>query len=115
MRESFLATIGFALLALTMTFAANLAGWIVTQAPIYQWGVGLTVLAVAISYGGQKQFTESGCWLDHHRVTTAPGYSGPANPDAYDLHRRHHVAGVAMMSTAVLACGLAVIMFLIGA
>ena len=83
MRESFAATIAFAVLTLFMVFLAHLAGFAFAGEPQHAWGLLVTILAAAVSYAAQHDYTHASVWLAHHQQTTAPGYAGPADPDAF--------------------------------
>lgn len=106
MRESFAATIGLALLTLFMVFLAHLAGFAFAGEPQHAWGLLVTILAAAVSYAAQRDYTAAANWLSHHQLITLPGYAGPGNPEAYKLYQRHQRRGTILhLAAAFLVLG----------
>lgn len=114
MNVSFLSTIAFGLLALAMTFTANLVGLALTGNPAFKLGIALALFATFLSYLAQSNFTASAEWLARHRQWTAPGYAGPADPDAYEKHQRRERTGTILQMAAVTAGAVAAISFIAG-
>lgn len=111
MRESFAATIAFAVLTLFMVFLAHLAGFAFAGEPQHAWGLLVTIGAGATSYAAQHDYTHASVWLAHHQQTTAPGYAGPGDPDAFQKYQRHQRRGTALHLGAALLVVLAVGLF----
>ena len=111
MRESFAATIAAALLTLFMVFLAHLAGFAFAGEPQHAWGLLVTILAAAVSYAAQHDYTNAAVWVAHHQQTTALGYAGPADPDAFQKYQRHQRRGTALHLGAALLVVLAVGLF----
>lgn len=114
MRESFLASIAFALLALFTVSAANLLAYLFTASPAHKTGAVVGILAMAVSYASQGLFTEAAGWLAHHWHCQTPGYAGPENPDAWRLYERRERAGHLLRIAAALLASTAAVLFLIG-
>ena len=104
MRESFAATIAFAVLTLFMVFLAHLAGFAFAGEPQHAWGLLVTILAAAVSYAAQHDYTNAAVWVAHHQKTTAPGYSGPADPDAFQKYEGYQRRGTILHLLAVALC-----------
>lgn len=114
MNVSFLSTIAFGLLALTMIFAANLIGWIATGSAGHQLGVALAIAATAGSYLAQSNFTSSAEWLSLHMKWTEPNYAGPADPDAWAKHRKRERNGTILQMASISAGAISAICFILG-
>lgn len=114
MNVSFLATIAFGLLALVMVFTANLIGYMLTGSAAHQLGIALAIAATAASYLAQSNFTAAGEWLSLHMKWTEPNYAGPADPDAWEKHRKRERNGTILQMAAIASGGIAAICFVVG-
>lgn len=115
MNASFLATVAYAMMALAMTFLANLIGYMATGSTAHQLGLVLTITATAAAYLSQSNFTAAAEWLSLHTRWTAPNYAGPADPDAYAKHQRHQKSGTLLQMAAIGAAAIASGCFVVGA
>ena len=98
MRESFPASIAFALLALFTVSAANLLAYLFTASPAHKTGAVVGILAMAVSYASQVLFTDAAGW----------------NPDAWRLYERRERAGHLLRIAAALLASTAAVLFLVG-
>lgn len=97
MNQSFLATIAYGMLALTMLFLANLVGCIF-GGKAYVAGVVLSILATGAAYVAQHFHTMTQMWWDQWI-----GNGVVQNPDAYQRSQRSHRRGMLAQYVSIAA------------
>jgi hypothetical protein len=78
-RESFLATIGFGMLAVAGAFVANLAVLIFTASQWHVGGVLLAIAAAGAAYWGQAKFTMAAIYRQDATEATLVAYTAAAD------------------------------------